>query len=127
MADSETPNRVHLPDRLGVCPPVVSIGVGWGLPPALPSVRVQNAIVCMDRVTEVHALVLLAWEAEGPGECPSAHPLPPTLTLHLPGPQLAGSIAGPHPGEGVREPTRGGCRGGAGPNPGPGLGLGRNG
>lgn len=40
-------------------PPVVSIGVGWGLPPALPGVRVQDTVVCMHRVTQVHTLLLL--------------------------------------------------------------------
>lgn len=38
---------------------IISIGVGWGLPPALSRVRVQDAIVGMDRVTQVHALLLL--------------------------------------------------------------------
>lgn len=40
-------------------PPIVSIGVGWGLPPAFTSVRVQDTVVCVDRVTQVHALLLL--------------------------------------------------------------------
>lgn len=40
-------------------PPIVSIGVGWGLPPAFTSIRVQDTVVCMYRVTQVHALLLL--------------------------------------------------------------------
>lgn len=49
-------------------PPIVSIGVGWGLPPAFPGVRVQEAVVCVNRVTQVHTLFLLTYDANGSGE-----------------------------------------------------------
>lgn len=40
---------------------IVSIGVGWGLPPAFASVGVQDTVVCMNRVTQVHTLLLFTF------------------------------------------------------------------
>uniref|UniRef100_A0A480HTV7 Prolyl 3-hydroxylase 3 isoform X1 n=1 Tax=Sus scrofa TaxID=9823 RepID=A0A480HTV7_PIG len=85
---------------------VIPIGVGWGLPPALPSVGVQDAVVRVHRVAQVHALRLLSFygaaahqvgegEMQGPlrgevGLCQGPHALAhlqeqlSTLTAHRP-------------------------------------------
>lgn len=41
-------------------PPVVSVGVGGRLPPALSGVWIQDAVVRMHGVAQVHALLLLS-------------------------------------------------------------------
>ena len=57
-AGSETPARRPTQPLEGHRP-VVSVGVGWGLPPAFPGVGIQDTVVGVHRVAQVHALGLL--------------------------------------------------------------------
>ena len=90
-AGSETPAR-HPAQPLEGRPPVVSVGVGWGLPPALPGVRIQDTVVGVHRVAQVHALRLLPWEAKG---LVGAHPHPPYRSRVTAEPPLGRGVSPP--------------------------------